>query len=92
MGAMAWRESLHPRQQVVAAGDDDVGDLDGFGEGVLGDFPVPACREYLRVGEVLSGGNGVAGDEDCFSGLREKETASAGSNACDWEDVDAWSD
>ena len=27
----------HPGQEIVAAGNDEVGDLDGFGEGVLGE-------------------------------------------------------
>ena len=77
-------------EDVVVAGDDEVGDFVHFGEGLLGAFEIVAVGEDLAGEEVAGGGDGVAGDDGGACGFADEEAALAGGVAGERVEVDAF--
>ncbi len=77
-------------EDVVVAGDDEVGDFVHFGEGLLGAFEVVAVGKNLSGGEVGGGGDGIAGDDGGADGLGDEQAGLAGGVAEERVEVDAF--
>ena len=58
-----------PDQDVVAAGNDHIRDLDGFLEGLMGLFKIMTSGKHLALFHVFRSGDGIAGNEDGCSRL-----------------------
>lgn len=74
--------------EVVAAEDEEVGDLDGLGEGLASLLDVRGVLEDLSLLEVFEGGDGVAADECGVTGLFEEEPGESGRDSREREEGD----
>src|ERR1043165_5540462 len=76
--------------EVVAPGDDEVGDLDHLGKALAGLVHIAGAGEDRALLEVLAGGDGIAGDPQRVARAGDDEAAEAGRDAREREEVEAF--
>lgn len=73
------------QHNIVAAGHDDIGNLDDFLEGFHGLLAVETSRQHLALFQMVTRRNGITDNQDCPGGLRHQQAGSSGANTWQWE-------